>query len=91
MKLKNLGKGGINTEENLSPIYEELVQVIGYENTLKIYEHFKGCQIYFPRKFISKRQLKKYVMEDYKNNISIKDLALKYSKSTRHIRSLLKK
>ncbi len=80
----------VNTEE-LNPIYEELVGVIGYENTCLIFKYFRGCQIYFPRKFISGDQLRKYIKEDYNKKLSIKDLAIKYSKSTRQIRSILKK
>ena len=38
-------------------VYEELVELLGLENTLKIHKHFRGQQVNFPMRLYSKEYI----------------------------------
>ena len=40
--------------ENYSGIYKDMVEVLGEEITLKIYENYRGQQVTFPMRLYSK-------------------------------------
>lgn len=37
-------------ESDLMPLYKEMAEIIGVEQTWKIYKHFKGQQVLFPQR-----------------------------------------
>ncbi|MBS5886894.1 Mor transcription activator family protein [Clostridium sp.] len=70
-------------------IYEELIELLGLEVTIKIHEYFKGQQVNFPMRLHSKT----YVMKELqgKSVNDSKELAKKLRYTDSWIRKLLKK
>ena len=48
-------------ESDLMPLYKEMAEIIGVEQTWKIYKHFKGQQVLFPQRIYNLEFVKKYV------------------------------
>ena len=75
----------------LNGVYETMNEIIGIENVIKLYEHFKGCQINFPTKLFSKEFVLQEAIKTYDGtSASINRIATKYSYSERTIRKLLR-
>ena len=72
------------------PIYEEIAKTIGEEETMKLYENFRGQQITFPRRIFSEEYVARYVNENYDGS-NMRELARKFDYSERRIREFLKK
>ena len=70
-------------------IYQELIELLGLEVTIKIHEHFKGQQVNFPMRLHSKA----YVMKELqgKSVSDGKELAKKLGYTENWVRKLLKK
>ncbi|MBD7916252.1 Mor transcription activator family protein, partial [Clostridium sp. Sa3CUN1] len=60
--------------EKYSGIYKDLVEILGEDVTLKIYENFRGQQVTFPMRIYSKSYIKEYIKENY-NGKNIKELS----------------
>ncbi|UUX33262.1 Mor transcription activator family protein [Fundicoccus culcitae] len=69
-------------------IYEDLSSIIGKENTLKIFEVYKGMYINFPMRILSKEGLENIISKEYDGSNSNK-LASKYGYSVRHINRIV--
>ena len=52
-------------DEDYRGIYKDMVEVLGYETTLKIYQNFKGQQITFPMRLYSDKYLIDYLNKYY--------------------------
>ncbi len=65
-------------------IYQELIEIIGFENTLKIYNTYNGQQLLLPKRLYSKEYVEMKVKEEY-DGTNIKKLAQKYSYTERWI------
>lgn len=75
----------------LNGVYETLADLVGYENTYKIYHSFRGAQINFPTRFFSKEYVTQEVIKNYDGSAeSINFIASKYHYSERTVRNLLK-
>lgn len=75
----------------LNGVYEVMNEIIGFDNVVKLYEHFKGSQINFPTRLFSKEFVLQEAIKKYDGSIeSINKVAIKYSYSERTIRKLLK-
>ena len=70
-------------------VYCEMAELVGIENTYKIYEHFKGQQMNFPQRIYSIQYVEKYVKENY-DGTNLREFAKKFNYSERRIRQLLK-
>lgn len=70
-------------------IYRDFAKLIGVEDTLKIYESYRGLQITMPLRLTSSEQIKQIVHREY-DGTNLKELALFYGYSERHLRRLLK-
>lgn len=80
-----------NTEPVLNGVYETMSELIGFDNTVKIYKHFAGSQINFPTKLFSKEFVLQEAIKIYDGtSISINKIATKYNYSERTVRKLLK-
>ena len=73
----------------LNEIYAELSDLIGYENTIKVYEQYKGQQINFPVNLYDKTAVKEMIKEQY-NGQNAKELARQYNYSERWVRMIVK-
>ena len=80
-----------NTEPVLNGVYEIMSELIGFDNTVKIYKHFAGSQINFPTKLFSKEFVLQEAIKIYDGtSTSINKIATKYNYSERTVRKLLK-
>ncbi len=75
----------------LNGVYETMSELIGYDNVLKLYDNFKGCQINFPTRLFSKEFVLKEALKMYDGTSeSINSVAVEYGYSERTIRKLIK-
>lgn len=75
----------------LNGVYEAISEIIGFDNTVKLYENFCGCQINFPTRLFSKEFVLQEALKAYNGTSeSINRIAVKYNYSERTIRKLLK-
>ena len=70
-------------------IYKEISEIIGLDNTLKIYLRFKGQQITFPVRLYNSHMIQKSVIKEY-DGTNIAELARKYDYSEKTIRRMIK-
>lgn len=75
--------------KNFVPVYEEIATVIGEEETVKLYERFRGQQITFPQRLYNTNYVVDYVKANY-NGKNIGELARKFDYSERRVREFLK-
>lgn len=75
--------------KDLNGIYKEFAEVLGFEVTQLIFKYFKGLQVTFPTKLLSKNYVEKKVVEEYDGS-NTKELARKYNYSERWVRRVLK-
>ena len=69
-------------------VYKEIAELIGEENTIVLYNHFKGQQISFPLHLYSVDYIKKCIVEEY-NGSNVRELALKYGFTERWVRKII--
>lgn len=73
----------------LNGIYRDLCNLIGEENTQKVYKEYRGQQITFPVEFYSKEYIYSQIIDEF-DGTNLKQLATKYGYSERTIRRILK-
>jgi len=73
---------------DLVSVYCEIAELVGVENAVKIYEHFRGQQMAFPTRIYSIQYVEKYVKDNY-NGTNIKELMKKFNYSERRIRQFI--
>lgn len=78
-----------NDAEMYNSIYKDLIELIGIECTIRMYNEYLGQQLSFPKRLYSKAYIEKKVVEEYNGN-NIKQLAKKYSYSERWVRGKVK-
>ena len=71
-------------------VYEELVELLGLDNTLKIHKHFRGQQVNFPMRLYSKEYIEEYLIKNY-NGKNLKELSKKLDYTTNWLRKMLNK
>lgn len=69
--------------------YKELIDLIGYENTMKIYESYAGQYITLPKKLYSDDYIHQCIREEY-NGTNAREIAKKYNYTYSWIMKLLK-
>lgn len=75
----------------LNGVYEQMSELIGFDNTVKIHENFSGSQINFPTRLFSKEFVLQEAIRSYDGTSeSINKIAIKYNYSERTIRKLLR-
>ena len=67
-------------------VYEELVELLGLDNTLKIHKHFRGQQVNFPMRLYSKEYIEEYLIKNY-NGKNLKELSKKLDYTTNWLRA----
>jgi len=75
----------------LNGVYETMSELIGFDNVMKLYDHFRGSQVNFPTRLFSKEFVLQEALRAYDGTSeSINAIATKYSYSERTIRKLIK-
>ena len=81
-----------NKSESLNGVYGTICEIIGVENTVKLYNQMKGSQINFPTRLYSKEYVALEAEKTYDGSSdSLNKIATEYNYSERTIRQLLKK
>lgn len=79
-----------NTDpENWQEIYKDLAELIGKENTLKIFSHYQGLFVTFPMKLFTKDGIENIIMSEYDGHNAV-EIARKYRYSLRHVNRIIK-
>ena len=71
-------------------VYEELVELLGLENTLKIRKHFRGQQVNFPMRLYSKSYILEYLNKNY-NGKNLKELSRKLGYTCNWLQQVISK
>ncbi|MFC6290504.1 hypothetical protein [Levilactobacillus angrenensis] len=66
-------------------IYQELADLIGEENTLKIFRDFRGSTVSFPMRLMRREALLSHVQNDYLAGMSIHELSAHYQLAERTV------
>lgn len=83
MKIITEEMSGFNT------VYKELSESIGVENMLKLYNSYKGTQVFFPGRLYSSDYIHNKIRMEY-NGGNIQKLAQKYNYSIRTVWRVVK-
>ena len=78
-----------NDLNGLNEVYRDIANEIGIENTIAIYQLFRGLQVSFPSRLFSKEYTHNAIIKEYNGN-NILQLAQKYNYSQRSIWRILK-
>ena len=70
MEQENMSK----KSENYRGIYKDMVEVLGHDITLKVYESYKGQQITFPMRLYSEKYVIDYLNKQY-NGKNLKQIS----------------
>lgn len=76
--------------KHFNTVYRELVEIIGYENTIKLHEYYAGQYITFPKRILKESYLHQRIVEEY-DGTNARDLSRKYDYSYSWIMKLLKR
>lgn len=79
----------MKNKDGLVEIYGQLVDLVGLENTEKIYYTLRGQQIVFPMRLYKTEFISKEVRRRY-NGKNLKELANEYGYTERYLRSFIK-
>lgn len=75
--------------DNLNPIYKEMAEIIGVDNTYLLFKHFKGQQVSYNQRFYNNEYVSSYIKQNYDGR-NVGDLSRKFQYSERRIYQLLK-
>lgn len=71
-------------------VYKELIEIVGYENMIKLHEYYAGQYITFPKRILKESYLHQRIVEEY-DGANARDLARKFDYSYSWIMKILKK
>ena len=60
--------------EKYRGIYKDMVEVLGHDITLKVYEQYKGQQVTFPMRIYSQEYVVEYLIKNY-NGKNLKQMS----------------
>ena len=80
---------GVEEINALNEVYKEMVDLIGYDNTMILYTYYKGQQVTFPIKLFKSECVSEMIKKQY-DGTNAKKLARKYGYSERWIKELLR-
>lgn len=81
-------KGAELRNKNLNGIYKDMAELLGVEVTLMVFNHYKGLQVTFPTRILSKSYVKEQIKKEFDGS-NTKQLARKYDYSERWIRQII--
>lgn len=77
-------------KEHFNGIYQELLELIGYENTIILHEYYAGQYITFPKRLLKESYLHQRIVDEY-DGTNARDLAREYDYSYSWIMKIIKK
>lgn len=81
---------GVDEINALNEVYKEMVDLIGYDNTMILYTYYKGQQITFPIKLFKPECVCEIIKKQY-DGTNAKKLARTYGYSERWIKEIVKR
>ena len=75
--------------EGFLPVYKEIADIIGAENTYAIYRNLRGQQLCFPKRLYTTEYILGKVMHA-SNDTEIRKIAMEYDYTERYLKQLLK-
>ena len=76
--------------ENYRGIYKDMVEVLGHDITLKVYENYKGQQITFPMRLYSDKYVIDY-LNKYYNGKNLKQISRNLGYTYNWLQKVIKK
>ena len=76
--------------ENYRGIYKDMVEVLGDEITLKVYENYKGQQVTFPMRLYSDKYVIDYLDKNY-NGKNLKQISRKLGYTCNWLQKVINK
>ena len=76
--------------ENYRGIYNDMVEVLGHDITLKVYENYKGQQITFPMRLYSDKYIIDYLNKNYDGK-NLKQIARKLGYTCNWLQKVINK
>lgn len=73
-----------------SGIYKDLVELLGEDITLEIYDNFKGQQVTFPMRLYSKSYVEEYLIKNYEGK-NLKELSKELGYTWNWLQQLINK
>lgn len=70
-------------------IYRELADLIGVQNTRKIWKRFRGLSVQFPQRLYSRTFSKEFIRKNMEK-MTIKEMAIQLSLTDRRVRQIIK-
>lgn len=82
----------IESAENkhFNSIYQELIEVIGYESMIKLHEYYAGQYITFPKRILKESYIHQRIIEEY-DGTNARDLARRFNYSYSWIMKLVQR
>lgn len=94
MKIKYRGEKAIDKStldsSCFNGAYKDFVELIGYKNTLCVYNYFAGQYVTFPKRLLSEEFLHEQIIKEF-DGTNAKELARKYDYSYSWIMKILKR
>lgn len=75
-------------KEGAADVYNQLIELIGEENTLLVFQTFRGQQVTFPKRFYKSEYVIKEVRRRYDGS-NLQELAREFDYTDRHLRKLI--
>lgn len=75
-------------KEGAADVYNQLIEIVGLDNTLLIFEMFRGQQVTFPKRFYKSEYVIQEVKRRY-DGTNIQELAREFDYTDRHLRKLI--
>ena len=70
-------------------IYRELAEIIGVQNTKKVWNRYRGLTIQFPQRMYSQVYTKDFI-RDHMDSMTIKEMAVQLNLTDRRVRQIVK-
>lgn len=76
--------------KHFNSIYQELIEIIGYENMIKLHEYYAGQYITFPKRILKESNIHQRIVEEY-DGTNARELARRFNYSYSWIMKVLQK
>lgn len=74
---------------NWQAVYSELVDIIGSDNTLKVFHSFRGTTVNFPMRLVKREVIITAVKQDFAKGLKVRQIGNKYDLAERTVQKYL--
>lgn len=76
--------------KDFNTVYRELIEIIGYENTIKLHEYCAGQYITFPKRILKESYIHQRIVEEY-DGTNARNLARRFDYSYSWVMKLIQR